>query len=169
MGDKMVDIFLLPGDYFVGDGQHRVRTVVGSCVAVTLWHPRRRIGAMAHFLLPGYQRRRAGGGAPAIYGADAVPLLVKGLERLRVPVRECQAKVFGGGAMFGELMKSSDVGRQNGDCARDLLRQHGIALVSESLYGAGHRQVIFNVRSGEVLCRQMHPDAVPALPGRLPA
>lgn len=164
MSDKMVDIFLLPGDYFVGDSQHRVRTVVGSCVAVTLWHPVRRVGAMAHFLLPGDQRRRTA--AAATYGADAVPLLVKGLERLRIPVRECQAKVFGGGAMFGELMRHSDVGRKNGDCARDLLRQHGIAVVSESLYGEGHRQVIFNVRSGEVLCRQMQPGLVPALPAR---
>ncbi|WP_342120728.1 chemotaxis protein CheD [Pseudoduganella sp. OTU4001] len=166
MSDKMVDIFLLPGDYFVGDGQHRVRTVVGSCVAVTLWHPRMKVGAMAHFLLPGDKRRRANPAAAATYGADAVPLLVKGLEQLQIPVRQCQAKVFGGGAMFGDLMRGSDVGRKNGDCARDLLQQHGITVVSESLYGEGHRQVIFNVRTGEVLCRQMHPDMVPALPAR---
>jgi len=165
----MVDIFLLPGDYFVGDAQHRVRTVVGSCVAVTLWHPRHQVGAMAHFLLPGYQRRRGSSGVSATYGTDAVPLLVAGLQRLKVPVRECQAKVFGGGAMFGELMKQSDVGRQNGDCAQALLRAQGITVVSESLYGEGHRQLIFNLGNGEVLCRQVAPDTVPALPGRVGA
>lgn len=165
--DKMVDIFLLPGDYFVGDGQHRVRTVVGSCVAVTLWHPQQRVGAMAHFLLPGYQRRRSGQPS-ATYGVDAVPLMVDGLQRLNVPLRECQAKVFGGGAMFGELMRR-DVGRQNGDCALALLREQGIAVVSESLFGEGHRQVIFNVRNGDVLCRQVRPLEVPATQGRATA
>jgi hypothetical protein len=36
---KVIDIFLMPGDVFVGDEQYRVRTLLGSCVSVTLWHP----------------------------------------------------------------------------------------------------------------------------------
>ena len=121
---------------------------------------------MAHFLLPGYQRRRGSNGVSATYGTDAVPLLVAGLQRLKVPVHECQAKVFGGGAMFGELLKQSDVGRQNGDCAQALLREQGIRVVTDSLYGEGHRQLNFNLGNGEVLCRQVPPEAVQPAPGR---
>jgi chemotaxis protein CheD len=153
---KLTDIFLMPGDCFVGDARHRIRTLVGSCVAMTLWHPRLRVGAISHFLLPGYARRR---GAPpsGTYGVDAMVLLVRELARLGVPLGQCQGKLFGGGAMFSGRGNVGDIGLQNGECARRLMIEHGVHVVSESLFGEGHRQVIFNVASGEVLCRQVHP------------
>ena len=46
------EIFLNPGDYAFGDEQVRMRTLLGSCVAVTFWHPKLRVGAMCHYLLP---------------------------------------------------------------------------------------------------------------------
>ena len=45
---------------------------------------------------------------------------------------------------------------------RTLLRQHGIRLVSESLFGEGHRHLIFTIRSGEVLSRQVPPEPATA-------
>lgn len=45
------EVYLLPGEYFVGDARYRIRTVLGSCVSITLWHRPLRIGAMSHFLL----------------------------------------------------------------------------------------------------------------------
>ena len=49
------DVFLSPGDYFVGDAHHRIRTILGSCVSVTLWSDHPRVGAMSHFLLASRQ------------------------------------------------------------------------------------------------------------------
>jgi len=49
------------------------------------------------------------------------------------------------------------VGRRNGDAARELLLAHGIELVSESLFGDGHRQIVFDVATGDVWARQMAP------------
>lgn len=154
---KPIDIFLLPGDYFVGDQRYRVRTLLGSCVSVTLWHPAMRIGAMSHFLLPGTGRKKHID-KPGMYGADAMELLVDGLARLGVPLMQCQGKIFGGGAMFPRNDKVRDIGTQNGDHARDMLQRHGIHVVSESLFGEGHRQLIFTIRSGEVLSRQVPPE-----------
>ncbi len=154
---KVIDIFLMPGDYFVGDEQYRVRTLLGSCVSVTLWHPRMRIGAMSHFQLPGEGRRRAHS-QPGIYGADAMQLMFAGLSSRGVPLMQCQGKIFGGGAMFPGRGKTVDIGTQNGDFARSYLQQHEITLVSESLFGVGHRQLIFSIRSGEVLSRQVAPE-----------
>ena len=28
------------------------RTLLGSCVSISLWHPRRKIGGMCHYMLP---------------------------------------------------------------------------------------------------------------------
>ncbi|SFM83177.1 chemotaxis protein CheD [Rugamonas rubra] len=165
---KLIDVFLMPGDCFVGDQQYRVRTLLGSCVSITLWHPARRVGAMSHFLLPG-SNRKAGAGRAGLYGADAMDFLLAELERRAVPPAQCQGKLFGGGAMFPRSAKVPDIGSQNAACARELLRQHGIAVVSESLYGEGHRQLIFTIRSGEVLSRQVPPDFVPRRPHQEPA
>jgi chemotaxis protein CheD len=160
MSDKLIDIFLMPGEYFVGDAQYRVRTLLGSCVSITLWHPGMRIGAMSHFLLPGHGRRQRDrpSDKPGMYGADAMQLLVDGLTQLGVPLAQCQAKIFGGGAMFPRSAKVRDIGMQNGDYARSMLQQHGIHVVSESLFGEGHRHLIFTIRSGEVLSRQVPPE-----------
>jgi chemotaxis protein CheD len=154
---KVTDIFLMPGDYFVGDQRYRVRTLLGSCVSVTLWHPALRVGAMSHFLLPGGGHRKAHE-KPGMYGDDAMALLLDGLARHGVAPAQCQAKIFGGGAMFPRSDKMRDIGMQNGDFARGLLQKHGIHVVSESLFGEGHRQLIFTIRSGEVLSRQVPPE-----------
>jgi len=161
---KLIDIFLMPGDYFVGDERYRVRTLLGSCVSITLWHPGLRVGAMSHFLLPGDRASRKGAAAakhhdkPGMYGADAMDLLLAGLGALGVAPAQCQGKIFGGGAMFPRSAKVRDIGLQNGDFARELLQRHGIMVVSESLFGEGHRQLIFTIRSGEVLSRQVPPE-----------
>ena len=158
MGEQTcIDIFLMPGDCFVGDEQYRLRTLVGSCVSVTLWHPRLRVGAMSHFLLPGTGRKRAGASA-GTYGVDAMDYLLAELGRRGVPLAQCEGKIFGGGAMFPRRAQVQDIGLQNGDCARRLMHEHGIRIVSESLFGAGHRQLIFTIRTGEVLSRQVPPD-----------
>jgi chemotaxis protein CheD len=154
---KLIDVFLMPGDYFVGDERYRVRTLLGSCVSVTLWHPARRIGAMSHFLLPGTGHRKAHD-KPGMYGDDAMHLLLDGLARHDVEAGQCQAKIFGGGAMFPRNPKARDIGQQNGDFARQMLHKNGIHVVSESLFGEGHRQLIFTIRSGEVLSRQVPPE-----------
>ena len=165
---RQVDVFLQPGEYFVGDAAYRIRTVLGSCVSVTLWHPLRRIGAMSHFLLAA-----RGGAAGAVrspcgldaseldgrYGDEALHLMLRELLRMKVVVGQCQAKIFGGGDMFpaqktrGQLA----IGRRNGEAARSLLRGHGIEVISECLYGVGHRQVAFDVGSGHVWSRQLPP------------
>lgn len=159
---KLIDIFLMPGDYFVGDERYRVRTLLGSCVSITLWHPGLRIGAMSHFLLPGLSSERRNSerpdDKPGMYGADAMRLLTEGMQRRGASLAQCQGKIFGGGAMFPRSDKTRDIGTQNGDYARAMLQQHGIHVVSESLFGEGHRQLIFTIHSGEVLSRQIAPE-----------
>ena len=153
-----MEIFLQPGEYFVGDADYRIRTLLGSCVSITLWHAARRIGAMSHFLLA------TRGGPPndvpdARYGDEALWLLERDLLRVNVRSAECEAKIFGGGDMFPNQSRKAvlNVGQKNGEAARWLLRSHGIPIVSESLFGIGHRQVIFDISSGNVWSRQVKP------------
>jgi len=163
---KPIDVFLQPGEYFVGDAGYRIRTVLGSCVSVTLWHPLQRVGAMSHFMLAARGRPNRAGrpGAPELdarYGDEALSLMLQQLAAQGVSAPSCQAKVFGGGDMFpgSRTRLAWAVGRRNGEAARALLEAHGIELISESLFGLGHRQIVFDVGSGHVWSRQVEPRA----------
>jgi chemotaxis protein CheD len=158
---KPIDVFLQPGEYFVGHDVYRIRTVLGSCVSMTLWSPLHRIGAMSHFMLA--SRGPAVGGVrlalDAKYGDESLALMLEGLGRMKVQPGQCQAKIFGGGDMFPghKTAGALAVGRRNGEAARSLLGAHGIELSSESLFGTGHRQIVFDIGSGDVWSRQVPP------------
>lgn len=153
----MVDVFLKPGDHFVGDAACRVRTLLGSCVSIVLWSGRRRMGAMSHFMLPG---AAPDGECDGRYGADALALMLAGLQARGVHAAELQAKVFGGGDMFGSTVGlHTGIGARNGMAARALLARSGIPVTAESLFGEGHRQVLFDVASGDVWARQVAAQA----------
>jgi chemotaxis protein CheD len=165
-----VEVFLKPGEWFVGDASHRIRTVLGSCVSVTLWSPLLRVGAMSHFLLAtrggphppadavGLDLRRLDGR----YGDEALRLMLHELARRKVAPATCEAKIFGGGNMFPAQTRGAAgpaVGRRNGEAARQLLQALGIQVVSESLFGDGHRQVAFDIDTGDIWARQLAPAA----------
>ncbi len=159
------EIFLKPGEYAVGDTSCRIRTVLGSCISIALWSPAPRLGAMSHCLLPSRGREgvaRVRGlellGLDARYADEALHLMLHELERRQVRGAQCRAKIFGGGNMFpGQRPAGVPVGRRNGEAARELLQAHGIEVVSESLFGDGHRQIVFEVATGDVWARQLAP------------
>jgi chemotaxis protein CheD len=155
----VIDVFLLPGEHFVGDARHRIRTLLGSCVSITLWHPHARVGAMSHFLLTMEGKESTIGQLNGRYCEGALELMLGELERAGIDPAECQAKIFGGGMMFPGIERgdSMGIGRRNGETAERLLEQHKIPVVSESLFGVGHRHIIFNVRTGDVWVRQGPP------------
>lgn len=151
------DIVLGPGEYAVAGHGHRILTVLGSCVSITLWHAALRIGAMSHFLLPcrGARGDLPGATLDAHYGDEALHLMLQGLIVRGVAPRECEAKVFGGGDMFPAIpVAGARVGRLNGDAARCLLQAQGIDVRGGSLFGQGHREIIFDIDTGQVWSRQ---------------
>ena len=157
--EGLIDIFLQPGEFFVSDAEYQMRTMLGSCVSITLWHPFKRVGAMSHFLLPTRGPSDRTEGLDARYGDEAMDLMVTELRQMGVAASQCQGKVFGGGNMFPDHFRSGamTVGQRNGEAALELLNRHGVPIVSESLFGIGHRQIIFDVRNGDVWCHQVAP------------
>jgi chemotaxis protein CheD len=164
----LMDIFLQPGELFVADANYQIRTILGSCVSITLWHPLLRVGGMSHFLLPSRTAiRTAQDELDGRYGDEALQLMFKDLNAAGANPTQCEAKIFGGGNMFpgnqharGQHDKGIAVGQRNGQAARELLRLHGIEVVTESLFGIGHRQIIFDVSKGDVWARQLRPSSL---------
>ena len=159
---NLMDIFLQPGELFVADAGYQIRTILGSCVSITLWHPDTCLGGMSHFLLPTRGLSVMARDLDGRYGDEALQLMMADLRAHGVAPDQCEAKIFGGGNMFPNHGHASGikVGQRNGEAARKMLRQHGIKVVRESLFGIGHRQIIFDLSKGDVWARQVKPTAL---------
>lgn len=158
---ELFDIFLQPGELFVADAGYQIRTLLGSCVSITLWHPASRIGGMSHFLLPTRGATAIGQDLDGRYGDEALHMMLTELKASGIAPSQCESKIFGGGNMFPGHSQAGaiNVGRRNGEAARDLLLKHNIPILTESLFGMGHRQIIFDVSKGDVWSRQVRPSA----------
>lgn len=153
---QIIDIFLQPGDFFFGDADTRIRTILGSCVAITLWHPQLRIGGMCHFLLPSRnQGRHRHDNLDGRYCDEAMSLFARAIAHHRTSPSAYEAKVFGGGNMFPGHPRSeaNNIGLRNAESALRHLDLMGARISKRHLCGVGHRQVIFEVWSGDVWLR----------------
>lgn len=152
------------------DRDHLIASGVGSCVAVTLYDPSIKIGAMAHAMLPGSRKscseRNSSNVSPkAKYSqrSPATPLSKAGdtkyvdiaiEEMLRMMVakgakrKDLEAKIVGGANMFSAF--ESDIGRDNVLKAKEKLKREGIRIVGECVGGSQGRSVEFSPPSGIV-------------------
>ncbi|EXJ14944.1 chemotaxis protein CheD [Imhoffiella purpurea] len=150
--ENQQDIYVYPCDIWFGGGETRLRTVLGSCVAVTLWHPTLRIGGLCHFMIsrsPASLKPDRGG----CYADSAMAMLEREIEATGRPPHEFEAKLFGGGIMFpcpdaGCDISTNRVNERNIAAGRELAKYFGHPVVAEHLGGHGHRQLVFDVASG---------------------
>lgn len=149
------DIFIEPGTWHFGDASARLRTLLGSCVAITVWHPEFRFAGMCHYLLPS-RRRHARDLLDGRYADEAILLLAAQARQRGKHLRDCEVKVFGGGLMFGTILgpKEETIGIKNAAAAKRLLLQHGVLPKCSDLGGHGFRAIVFDPRSGDVWVRR---------------
>lgn len=152
--DHPRNVVLEPGDFHFGSGRTRISTLLGSCISITLWHPRKRIGGMCHYMLAerNAQNTRPSGTAPdGRYASEAFELFLQNVIAADTRPSEYQAKLFGGGNMFiGGKSGSMDIGRRNIEYGRNLLAAKNIALIAEHVGGSGRRKLHFELWSGHV-------------------
>ena len=152
---NVTEVFLQPGEFHFGHAKTRIKTILGSCVAITMWHPVLRIGGMCHYLLPA-RDTRSSDRLDGRYGSEALQLFLHEMARRGTTLWEYQVKVFGGGNMFPALDKRGkalEIGMRNIELARKALEDLGASVVAEHVGDVGHRQVIFDVWSGDVWVR----------------
>lgn len=154
------EVFLLPGQLYFGTGVASVRTLLGSCVAITLWHPQTGHGGMCHYLLPERQRMKDGS-RDGKYGDEALEQLVEAMDRSGTDPRDYQAQVYGGAdTMPGEGPKTGPVGarpkigERNVEKAWMLVDHYGFQLDSVDVGGNEPRLVLLDMGSGLVEMRR---------------
>ncbi|SEP95108.1 chemotaxis protein CheD [Ectothiorhodospira magna] len=156
--DAVQDIFLGPGDVRIGDANIRLRTVLGSCVSVTLWHPVKKIGGMCHYVIASSLVYRQD--QETRFADQAIKVLIESMQKAGCPHNELEAKLFGGGCMFvdertGQCREGTRVYTENVIKGKALLAQYGLSLKAEHSGGAGHRQLVFDIRTGDVWLKHL--------------
>ncbi|HJV22566.1 MAG TPA: chemotaxis protein CheD [Holophagaceae bacterium] len=144
-------IILRPGDVAFAEGATILQTLLGSCVAITFWDPRFKVGAMCHYMLPVCPPGRD----PAHAGryADAtLDLITEGFKARGIRPEALHVRMFGGGDMFKRTLslKKRLIGELNIEAGRYLLEELGYAILEEDLAGEVSRRVIFHLPTGTV-------------------
>jgi chemotaxis protein CheD len=143
--------YLHPGQLLVAREPTAVTTILGSCVSVCLFDPRRAVGGANHFMLPNWAGH---GRASARFGNVAIQSLVEGLLAAGCARSSLKARLFGGshllpGPVAGrESSSMSGLGARNVEIARDLLRADRIEILSEDVGGRRGRKLTFFTEDG---------------------
>lgn len=143
------EVFLNPGEFYFGEGEIRVSTLLGSCVSITLWHPMRRHGGMCHYMLD--SRGIIMGGLDGKYADEALEMFMAELKKRKTHPAEYKVKMFGGGNMFGRIKKTSidDIGSRNIEAGMHLIDRYGFKLENKHVGGFGHRRLMFDLWNGD--------------------
>ena len=146
----MKKLFVKVGDMKAAKDSSLLITLgLGSCVAVTIYEPEKKIGALLHFLLPEGDRN---GSSPFKYGDKGIEMMVKALENLGAQRNKMVAKLFGGALMFAQLIRTPEnsIGVRNLKKAREVLNRLNIPIVGEDTNGDYGRSIEFNLKDGSV-------------------
>ena len=138
-------IFLSPGEVVSAAEPSLITTVLGSCVAVTLWDKDRQVGGVNHFVLPR-------GGDTTRYGDAAMAELLDGVVARGAHLRSLEAKVFGGAAVL-PVGGQGSVGAANVAFALGELSRRGIPIAGRRTGGERGRLLMFNTETGEAFVR----------------
>jgi chemotaxis protein CheD len=152
--------YLKPGELFAGEEAAQVKTLLGSCVAVTMFSPRCRVGSLCHSMLPSCRNETpCDGGCQdgPRYVDCAIRRMLDWFVKRGIGRDEIEVKVFGGADMFsgphGHDYKG--IGRQNIDMAMQIIEKEGLKLAASDVGGPRGRKIIFKSYSGEVFLKRL--------------
>lgn len=124
---------------------------LGSCLGITLYDPIKKIGGLAHIMLPDINAVKIRTNK-AKFVNTAIEEMLQEMLDLGAGKKNIEAKIIGGAHMFG-FVKSNvllNVGERNVSKAREELDRAGIRIVAEDVGLDYGRSVFFHLADGSV-------------------
>ncbi len=152
-------LFLQPAELVVTETSLRVRTVLGSCLAIVMRSPRLGVTAMAHCLLP--NGGAAERGESLKYVDTTIEAMLLAFARRGAAATELEVKLFGGADGLQDSSGGSPyrVGGRNVAAALDVFAALGITPASSDLGGVCARLIELDTRTGDVFVKRLPPVA----------
>lgn len=120
--------------------------ILGSCVGVSLFSPRRQLGVLGHVVLP-HGNGNSSDSAPAKYADRAVPYMLELLRAYDVMPSGLVAKIAGGACMFGKGA-ALQIGETNIDAVVRALEAAGLHVAGRDVGGTVGRRVSLDCSTG---------------------
>ena len=166
-------VFLHTGDCYIGVQPTMVTTVLGSCVAVTMFSPQRNIGAICHAFLPDSKRISVRGPdpQPCRFVDTAVETMLSSMSRLGADLDQLEVKIIGGASGLGGGPRGRgvfDMGARNVEMAEQVLGGRGVKVLDSHVGGNQGRKVVFITNTGEIWVKRLSkftPVETPVLSG----
>lgn len=145
--------FLKPGEAIVSSDPILVSTVLGSCIAVTMYSPGKRVGAICHAMLPNNFKQDE----DLLYVDTAVHYIYRMMTEYG-GLPDLVIKLFGGAqVLVGEHSSAikKSVGEQNIIQAQITLEQLGLQIAKTDVGGQSGRKLFFSIKTGDVYLRKL--------------
>jgi len=126
-----------------------LRTILGSCVGICIYDRMKKIGGLAHVLLP---NDTSNGATPEKYADTAIPLLVNRLIKEGAKKEFMSAKIAGGASMFKfeSNIALGQIGDRNIEETKKILENLGISLLEDDVGGNAGRVIDFFLNDGHL-------------------
>ena len=126
-----------------------LRTILGSCVGICIYDRMKKIGGLAHILLP---NDTSNGTFPEKFADTAIPLLINNLMKEGAKKEFMSAKIAGGAAMFkfGANVALGQIGDRNIEEVKKILQKYNIPVLEEDTGGNAGRVIDFFLEDGRL-------------------
>ncbi len=146
-----MEIFLKPGEVCISQTPTEVSTILGSCVAVTIFNKRLKVGAICHALLP----KNPDNFDTFRYVDSTVSYMLRRVEAMGIAKAEMEVKIFGGADVLGRNASGPSVGRKNVEIALAIMKQESLTPAITDTGGSLGRKIRFYTHTGEVLLKRL--------------
>ncbi len=159
MTDEIINVGV--SEYYVTNNSGVLASYgLGSCVGIALYDEAKKIGGLAHVMLPD-SKAISRKGSPGRFADTAIKSMVEEMVKLGARKNRIVAKVVGGAQMFtipGATnpknvpgpFASLNIGERNVEATKKVLRELKIKLVAEDTGGNHGRTVYFDTSNGKV-------------------
>jgi len=141
------NVILPPGEVYFGHNHNKIQTLLGSCVAITVWHKKHRVGGMCHYLIAEQKDKREFQQNNYRYGANCLNYLLEKMA-LYPPINKFELKLYGGSNMY-EKIKSPSIGETNVAFAKSWAASLQLAFLEEDILGKVCRTLVLNLSTGK--------------------
>lgn len=134
------------GDIRVSSEPVIIRAIaLGSCIAVIIYDRSKKIGGIAHIMLPG-RSFKGDGDSKTKYAEDALDVLFDAAKKLSVKTSDLEISIVGG----ANVLQEGDIPDKVVKSVLDYLKKLNIGWNSMKVGGTERRSVFLDTTSGEV-------------------
>ena len=127
---------------------------LGSCIAVSLYDPRAKVGGMLHFMLPESDlNREKAQRSPYTFADSGIPILFRKAYELGAMKSRLLVHAAGGAQVMTD-QEMFNIGKRNQLALRKLLWKAGVLLQGEAVGGKLSRTVRLEISTGRVFVKE---------------